>query len=573
MGKNYICSDIHGMKGSYENALKQLKDDDKLYILGDAIDRGDEGIQILIDIMQHSGEQGKKPKIEYIIGNHDLMFIENMETIMKHKIGIKNQADLDLWPQFEKLCYELELARLGGEEGRTEFDTIKKKITWLKDISFEEMLVLAEHIYNDGRHTIFNFMRMKDNVQEQLYNFMENCYIQKQINIEGKNYVITHAAPIPVPTKNNQGITLKQARSMIQSNATTNIQKDKRGLYDYISARGTQAVKEWQKWHQKGYYTICGHTPKRGTPDIDYNLGRIIIDTETAYNGDLALVNIDAGELTMIGTKGTINGQSKDYRPNSYENQRKLVKDFFNSVPIAAKEQILTRNITTKEINILQQTPKDDNIYTSKISDLPAQKSYVTKYKEMKNRMENGEKPTQDDYKILNQLSTQKLDSQMYTEQERQTRIELLKWGRIIKQTNQQTTQEPIASDTAKISDLPAQKSYVTKYKEMKNRMENGEKPTQDDYKILNQLSTQKLDPQMYTYQEEQTRIELLEWGGIIKQTNQQSTQELFTEDDYSEIYNLTDIEQIDAIIQKLKEQKKKIQSQQQDGQTPNMTE
>ena len=54
MGKNYVCSDIHGMKGSYEEALKKLNEDDVLQILGDAIDRGDDGIEILIDIAIHS---------------------------------------------------------------------------------------------------------------------------------------------------------------------------------------------------------------------------------------------------------------------------------------------------------------------------------------------------------------------------------------------------------------------------------------------------------------------------------------------------------------------------------------
>ena len=38
MGKNYVCSDIHGMKGSYEDALKELSEDDILYVLGQLFD-------------------------------------------------------------------------------------------------------------------------------------------------------------------------------------------------------------------------------------------------------------------------------------------------------------------------------------------------------------------------------------------------------------------------------------------------------------------------------------------------------------------------------------------------------
>lgn len=63
MGKNYVCSDIHGMKGSYEDALKKLNEDDILYVLGDATDRGDEGIEILLDILSRAENTEKSQKL------------------------------------------------------------------------------------------------------------------------------------------------------------------------------------------------------------------------------------------------------------------------------------------------------------------------------------------------------------------------------------------------------------------------------------------------------------------------------------------------------------------------------
>lgn len=271
MGKNYVCSDIHGMKGSYEEALNELNPDDILYILGDATDRGDEGIEILLDIMSRAENIGKKPRVEYIIGNHDLLLIENMETIMKHDIRIRNQEEMELWETFELLCYELEKSRMfEGKSGQEEYELIIEKVSWLKDVSFEEMKSLANHIYNDGRMTIFNFMRLHRDVQEQLYSFLENCLIQKQLTIGGKSFIITHATPIPIPLQASQGITLKQARSMVKG--TTNIEKDKNSLLYYLSARGKDANAEWKKWHQKGFVTICGHTPTRGKPNINEDL-------------------------------------------------------------------------------------------------------------------------------------------------------------------------------------------------------------------------------------------------------------------------------------------------------------
>ena len=45
----YVMSDIHGEKEKFDTVMKKinLTEDDKLYILGDVIDRGNDGIQNL----------------------------------------------------------------------------------------------------------------------------------------------------------------------------------------------------------------------------------------------------------------------------------------------------------------------------------------------------------------------------------------------------------------------------------------------------------------------------------------------------------------------------------------------
>ena len=45
----YVLSDIHGRLDRFEKMLRMidLRDDDTLYILGDVIDRGKDGIRIL----------------------------------------------------------------------------------------------------------------------------------------------------------------------------------------------------------------------------------------------------------------------------------------------------------------------------------------------------------------------------------------------------------------------------------------------------------------------------------------------------------------------------------------------
>lgn len=54
---------------------------DKLYVLGDVVDRGSEPIKTLQDMMRHHN-------IVFILGNHDFM----MYTLMK-KLSVKIKAD------------------------------------------------------------------------------------------------------------------------------------------------------------------------------------------------------------------------------------------------------------------------------------------------------------------------------------------------------------------------------------------------------------------------------------------------------------------------------------------------
>ena len=61
-------SDLHGDYDKYMQMIKkiELKDEDTLYILGDVIDRGDDGLKILFDMM-------KRSNVIPLLGNHEYM--------------------------------------------------------------------------------------------------------------------------------------------------------------------------------------------------------------------------------------------------------------------------------------------------------------------------------------------------------------------------------------------------------------------------------------------------------------------------------------------------------------------
>lgn len=64
----YATSDIHGCAEKYQALLERIRFSaaDTLYVLGDVIDRGPDGVAILQDMML-------RPNVLPILGNHEFM--------------------------------------------------------------------------------------------------------------------------------------------------------------------------------------------------------------------------------------------------------------------------------------------------------------------------------------------------------------------------------------------------------------------------------------------------------------------------------------------------------------------
>ncbi|MBQ4612623.1 MAG: metallophosphoesterase [Clostridia bacterium] len=64
----YAMSDLHGCYDKYIRMLETIRfgDQDTLYILGDTVDRGKDGIRLLQDMM-------RRPNVIPLRGNHDYM--------------------------------------------------------------------------------------------------------------------------------------------------------------------------------------------------------------------------------------------------------------------------------------------------------------------------------------------------------------------------------------------------------------------------------------------------------------------------------------------------------------------
>ena len=130
----YVCSDLHGEWEAYKTIIDRLGENDKLYILGDVIDRGPDGIKILQDII----ERQEKGQVEFFLGNHEYMMLQSI---------LGEGTEDELWKYNDKETHEI-----------------------YEELSQEE----------------------KDKMQ----NFLQNSLIYKQIKEGNQDYYLVHARAV-----------------------------------------------------------------------------------------------------------------------------------------------------------------------------------------------------------------------------------------------------------------------------------------------------------------------------------------------------------------------------------------
>ena len=118
----YVMSDIHGRADRFDSVMKQinLQADDRLYVLGDVIDRNRGGIALMFRLAQ-------MPNATLLLGNHELMMRDcvvdggdseewlmngGMVTLMEY-FGLSADRKLRLWNYLRQLPAQAE-ARVNG---------------------------------------------------------------------------------------------------------------------------------------------------------------------------------------------------------------------------------------------------------------------------------------------------------------------------------------------------------------------------------------------------------------------------------------------------------------------------
>lgn len=141
----YVMSDLHGCYKKYIQMLEKISfcEKDTLYILGDVVDRGKNGMKILLDI-------AKRENMVLMLGNHDLQARILLSNLYKIK------------------------------------DT---------DCSKELIEVYKLWISDGGDTTMKEFLSLTEEKQEIVLNVLQKALISKEIEVNGESYLLSHTVP------------------------------------------------------------------------------------------------------------------------------------------------------------------------------------------------------------------------------------------------------------------------------------------------------------------------------------------------------------------------------------------
>lgn len=142
----YVCSDLHGCYDRYQALLQRMEKDSVLYLLGDFLDRGPEGLRILLDALE-------RPNVELIAGNHEL-------------------------------TAALLLPKTVQEVTQESLEHPEELMGWLEDI--------AAWREDGGGATLAEFRILTQAQRRQVLEELEQLPVYEELSVEGNHFILTH---------------------------------------------------------------------------------------------------------------------------------------------------------------------------------------------------------------------------------------------------------------------------------------------------------------------------------------------------------------------------------------------
>ncbi len=207
-GKHYALGDIHGYKEPYNIALRQIKREDSLVLIGDVVDRGPDGVEILQDLIKRKANTPES-NITFILGNHEIMMFEALNYILK--LNLSNETIGNINDYFNYNARQERIYKLYREEGHGDIElaeTLSKQCEIIKEkikktmsndnINIDKMIETIGiwcNYKNGGIKTLQTFMKLNIDEQKDIFNFLRTSYVMKQQEVQGRKILFVHSRP------------------------------------------------------------------------------------------------------------------------------------------------------------------------------------------------------------------------------------------------------------------------------------------------------------------------------------------------------------------------------------------
>lgn len=146
---NYVVSDIHGRYDKWTEMLKTIKPTwaDTIYVLGDTLDRGPEGLKILLDMME-------RPNVVHLLGNHEFMFMGVLPTLLSQVT--------------EEFVDDLEQ-------------------------DDDAIAALANYMMNGGEQTIAELNGLDESRREEIREYILEMSVYEEVSVRDETFLLVHA--------------------------------------------------------------------------------------------------------------------------------------------------------------------------------------------------------------------------------------------------------------------------------------------------------------------------------------------------------------------------------------------
>ena len=138
----YVMSDIHGCYDKYVKMLEKIyfSEGDILYILGDVVDRGQNGMKVLLNIAEHNN-------IILLMGNHDqeaLLLLSQLYKLIEEEVSDELLEAYQMWLADGGSSTVSEFLQLGVNEQIKILQEMKKAL-YYKEIVINDVKYLLAH--------------------------------------------------------------------------------------------------------------------------------------------------------------------------------------------------------------------------------------------------------------------------------------------------------------------------------------------------------------------------------------------------------------------------------------------